>query len=285
MSEAPKPSISRRSFLRVAIRTLAGSSLAALGVTAYATKVETRWLKLERLRIPIPALPTAFEGYRVVQLTDLHLSSEESRRMINHAVREALDRSPDLLVLTGDYVTGRLDAPTLRAELSQLSAPDGVWATLGNHDHWVDPGGVRQVLADAGIGELRNSSTPISREGQTLWLVGVDDIWEKQHDLPLALSNVPDDGTAILLAHEPDYADAVFPTGRIALQLSGHSHGGQVRLPLYGAPILPYLGEKYPYGLRTLGDMWLYTSQGVGYLLPIRLNCRPEVVEITLTRG
>ncbi|MGF1507557.1 MAG: hypothetical protein ACFB51_20895 [Anaerolineae bacterium] len=89
----------------------------------------------------------------------------------------------------------------------------------------------------------------------------------------------------ILLAHVPDYGDVVYPTGRVALQLSGHSHGGQVRLPGLGAPVTPYLGEKYPYGLRQLGGMWLYTNRGAGSIPPVvRFNCRPEVTLITLTR-
>jgi predicted MPP superfamily phosphohydrolase len=285
MEHSRQPVFSRRKFLRLAMCTMAGSSLTALGVTLHSTKVEPWQIKLERIRVPIPSLPPAFDGYRIVQLTDLHLTAEESRLAISRAIHIALGCSPDLLVLTGDYVTGYLDAPTLYAELRQLTASDGVWATLGNHDHWVDAQGVRQVLDGAGIRELRNASTPLTRDGQTIWLAGVDDIWEQQHDLAKALANVPPGGTAILLAHEPDYADQVYPTGRIVLQLSGHSHGGQVRIPGYGAPILPYLARKYPYGLRRLDKMWLYTSRGVGYLQPVRLNCRPEVTEVTLTRG
>lgn len=285
MERSPQQVFSRRKFLRLAMCTMAGSSLTALGVTLHSTKVEPWQIKLERIRIPVPSLPPPFDGYRIVQLTDLHLTAEKSRLAISRAIHIALSCLPDLLVLTGDYVTGYLDAPTLYAELRQLAASDGVWATLGNHDHWVDAQGVRQVLDSAGIRELRNASTPLTRDGQTIWLAGVDDIWEQQHDLARALANVPPDGTAILLAHEPDYADQVYPTGRIVLQLSGHSHGGQVRIPGYGAPILPYLARKYPYGLRRLDNMWLYTSRGVGYLHPVRLNCRPEVTEVTLVRG
>jgi len=100
--------------------------------------------------------------------------------------------------------------------------------------------------------------------------------------LATALDGIPEQAAVILLAHEPDYADEVAPVGRVGLQLSGHSHGGQVRLPFLGAPVAPYLGKKYPYGLRQLDTMWLYTNRGIGYVLPVRINCRPEITEITL---
>lgn len=277
--------LSRRAFLKAAGHIALGGAAASAGLGVYGAKLEPSWLKLERLRIPITGLPVAFDGYRLIQLTDLHLITEASRQLIDRAVSMVLERAPDLITLTGDYVSEHLDAGGLYDALRPLAATDGVWASLGNHDHWVDAGGVRQVLADAGIKELSNSSTMIMREGAAIWLAGVDDIWERHHDLSAALADVPADGQVILLAHEPDYADQVYPTGRVALQLSGHSHGGQVRLPLIGAPVLPYLGRKYPYGLRCLGDMWLYTNRGVGNLIPVRVNCRPEVTEITLVRA
>jgi uncharacterized protein len=265
---------------------MAGSALTALGATAYMTKLEPGWLKIERIRIPIQALPPAFDGFRIVQLSDIHQGNFTNKETIEHAVQIALDLSPDLIVLTGDYVLDVMDAAALHAIFSQLAMHGSVSAILGNHDHWMDAGWVRQVLADAGIFELQNTSQIITRGDQAIWLVGVDDIWEMQHDLSAALSNVPLGATTILLAHEPDYADEATLTNRITLQLSGHSHGGQVRIPGRGAPILPYLGQKYPYGLRQVGSMWLYTNRGVGEIPPaVRINCRPEVTEITLKRA
>jgi predicted MPP superfamily phosphohydrolase len=275
--------ISRRDFLLAAVRASLGAGLAVAGTGLYATYVETIWLAVERVRVPLPHLPPAFEGYRIVQLTDLHLGRTVTQALIARAVDLALRLAPDLIVLTGDYVTGTLEEEGLVAELSRLAAPDGVWATLGNHDHWTDASGVRRVLRRAGIRELQNAHTAVQRGEERLYVAGVDDIWEEKHDLAAALDDIPDNAVVILLAHEPDYADEVVPVGRVGLQLSGHSHGGQVRLPLVGAPIVPYLGQKYPYGLRQLGAMWLYTSRGVGNLLPVRVNCRPEVAEITLT--
>jgi len=111
----------------------------------------------------------------------------------------------------------------------------------------------------------------------------VDDVWERHADLEKALKGVPTGATVVLLAHEPDYADEVAADGRVSLQLSGHSHGGQVRLPFIGPPFLPYLGRKYPAGLYRVGEMWLYVNRGVGLVRPaVRFNCRPEVTLLRL---
>jgi predicted MPP superfamily phosphohydrolase len=278
--------ISRRGCLKAGLRLVAGSALAALGGTAYMTKIEPGWLKLERVRIPIPTLPPSFDGFRIAQLSDIHQGSFTAQSTIEHAIRMTLDLAPDLIVLTGDYVLDVMNSAALYAIFSQIAAHGSVFAILGNHDHWLDAEWARQVLADARIPELRNASQPVTRGSEAIWLVGVDDIWERQNDLPLALTNVPPGATAVLLAHEPDFADEAALTGRVALQLSGHSHGGQVRIPGRGAPILPYLGQKYPYGLRQVESMWIYTNRGVGEIPPaVRINCRPEVTEITLSKA
>lgn len=284
---------SRRAFLRFATRASAGTVLSIAGGTGYATRLEPEMLKRERLSLALPGLPAAFDGYRIAQLSDLHLSTQRSRLRLDRAVKMALKLEADLLVITGDFVTSTLREPSLREALQPLTAnppPDGVWASMGNHDHWVDAAGVRRVLAEVGISELHNSNAALERSGGRLWLAGVDDVWEQQHDLDAALSGIPAGETTILLAHEPDFADQSAATGRVALQLSGHSHGGQVRLPLLGAPVVPYLAEKYRFGLYTIAGMRLYVNRGVGNvgvmgLEAVRLNCRPEVTEITLLRG
>ena len=113
-------------------------------------------------------------------------------------------------------------------------------------------------------------------------MAGVDDGWSGQPDLSLALAKMPSEALTILLAHEPDLADRFSMDPRVSIQLSGHSHGGQVRLPLIGAPVLPYLGQKYDQGLYKVNDMWLYTTRGIGLITPVRINCPPEITEITL---
>jgi hypothetical protein len=194
---------------------------------------------------------------------------------------------PDLVALTGDYVTHGYRRDRLYRDLAsglgQLRARDGVVGVLGNHDHWFDAAFARRGLRGAGVIELGNRAHALRRGGAVLYLGGVDDYWTAHARLDDVLDQVPAGSAAILLAHEPDFADLSAPSGRFALQLSGHSHGGQVRLPLLGPPILPPYGRKYPMGLYRVGRMWLYTNRGVGMLRPrVRLNCRPEITVYTL---
>jgi hypothetical protein len=249
----------------------------------YAWDVEPWWLALERVTLAITGLPPALEGLTIAQLSDLHWSKDVREGHIAKAVDVALEAQPDLIVLTGDYVThSAYSIADCARELARLSAPHGVYAILGNHDYWTDARVVRAGLETVGLPVLLNANVRIPVGDAHLWLAGVDDVWERRADLERALAGIPSGATTILLAHEPDYADQV--TGRgVALQLSGHSHGGQVRLPLFGSPVLPMWGRKYPYGLRRVADMWLYTNRGVGLIQPaLRLNCRPEVTLIQL---
>jgi uncharacterized protein len=280
----PVPRYTRRSFLRFVVRSTLATSFLTAGGTLYTTLLEPAWLKTERIRVPIANLPAAFEGYRIVQLSDLHIYEDLSEGHAHNAVRVALDLAPDMIVITGDFVSEWVDAPRVLKTILPLTAPDGVWAIMGNHDHWVDVDAVRQVISGTAIRELRNESVAIQHGGESLWLAGVDDIWEEFHDLSAALRDVPQDAPLVLLAHEPDYADEVYPLGRVSLQLSGHSHGGQLYFPVRGAPFAPHLGQKYVRGLHKLGNMWLYTNRGVGNFMSVRFNCRPEVTEITLMR-
>jgi predicted MPP superfamily phosphohydrolase len=285
MEHRPRRKISRRSFLRAAMYGTGGAFLAGTGAYTVDARAEPGQLRLEAVEVAIPELPAVFDGYRIIQLTDLHFGPAIAYRTVSRAVRVALDRAPDMIVLTGDYVTYWLDRDLLHGVLHQLSAPDGVWAVLGNHDHWVDPAGVRRILAGAGVAELQNAGVRVERQGEALWLAGVDDIWEQRHDLSAALADIPTGAVTILLAHEPDYADEVAPTGRVALQLSGHSHGGQMCLPVLDVPVLSnfvHLARKYPRGLYKIGDMWLYTSAGVGHGPTPRVYASPEVTEIIL---
>jgi hypothetical protein len=280
-----RPYLSRRQFLRHSYTGLAGLLLAGTGTYALDTRAEPGQLRITRVEIPIAGLPDSFDGYRIVHLTDVHFGPATAYQTVHRAFQIAGQLAPDLIALTGDYVTRWLDERNLVPALRQLQAPDGVWAVMGNHDHWTDVAGVRRILDRAGVVELRNASVALTRSEDVIFLAGVDDVWERQHDLQAALRDVPESGHVILLAHEPDYADEVSQTGRVALQLSGHSHGGQINLPLLGTPLLSnlvHLARKYPYGLYRLQDMWLYTSAGVGRGLLPRVWASPELVEIVL---
>ena len=284
--EDGKQRMTRRGFLRWLGLTVGSLGATGFGGWKYVWNVEPWWLALERVEVPVAGLPPALEDLTIAQLSDLHWSEDVKEGHIARAVDVVLKAQPDLIVLTGDYVTYSADYIAACArELTRLTAPHGVYAILGNHDHWADALAVQAGLEAVGLPVLRNDNVRIPVADATLWLAGVDDVWEHYADVERALAGIPPGSVTVLLAHEPDYADQV--TGRgVALQLSGHSHGGQVRLPLFGSPILPRWGRKYPYGLRRVGDMWLYTNRGVGLVQPaMRLNCRPEVTLIQLVRG
>lgn len=256
------------------------------GGASYAVMIEPQWLSIERVRVRLKRLPPAMSGFTIGQLSDLHRGPFVQDSDIRAAVEETNRLQPDLVVLTGDFVlrSEKFAEPCARL-LGALRASHGVVAILGNHDHWTDADAVQRALESHGIRVLRNQSFPVQRDGSRFWVAGVDDVWQEKANLPVALRHVPKDETTILLAHEPDFADTAsqYP---VDLQLSGHSHGGQVRLPFIGAPHLPYLGVKYPWGLRRVGAMQVYTNRGIGVISPpVRFGCRPEITLLTLVAG
>nr|HID13744.1 metallophosphoesterase [Anaerolineae bacterium] len=273
--------ITRRGFLKWMLGSMATAGLSALGGTGYAMLVEPHWPALARVDVPLSGLPAHLDGFTIAQLSDLHRGPEVTQGDIARAVALTLRQEVDLVVLTGDYVSASAEYAASCAEvLSPLAACGGVLACLGNHDYWTDADAVVGALTDAGLTVLRNAAREVA---DGLWVAAVDDVWERHADLEKALKGVQADVMVVLLAHEPDYADEVAADGRVSLQLSGHSHGGQVRLPLIGPPLLPYLGRKYPAGRYQVGGMWLYVNRGVGLVNPaVRFNCRPEVTLLTL---
>ncbi len=191
----------------------------------------------------------------------------------------------DVIVVTGDFVSRVThDEPDMVVQaLARLSAREGVYAVLGNHDWWENGLLVADCVRRAGVTLLQNRNVPLRRGGQTLYLAGIDDVWVARHDLPAALDDVPMSAKAILLAHEPDYADLAAHDQRVLLQLSGHSHGGQVCLPGYGGIVFPPWARKYSRGCYTVGRMTVYTNRGLGMVsLPLRFACRPEITLLTL---
>lgn len=279
------PRVTRRSFLKW-IGALGATSAASAAGAAYAFNVEPGQIGVENVPIALNRLPGAFEGLTIAMLNDLHLGPYVSPQHVLNAVALANQAKPDLIVLVGDMVNSSWHYIEPCAELvSKLDAPLGVFAVMGNHDYWV--GFMELTLRAwkrAGVTLLRNESAPITRGRSTLHLVGIDDWWLQRADLKGALDRVPRNGCKIALMHEPDFADYA-AEAEIDLQLSGHSHGGQVRLPGLGPLILPKYGQKYPMGLARVGDFTqVYTSRGVGVLPPaVRFNCPPEVTLVRLT--
>ena len=279
--------MTRRTFLRKLVSGMALAEGTALLATLYPLFLEPHWLDVSRVRIPIPGLPSDMEGLRVVQFSDVHLGPYMYAPFLRWVVRAIMAQSPDLILFTGDMVTRDTDADAGMARLLRgLRARLGVWGVLGNHDHWANPEVVHAFIEQhTPIRVLRNEHVPIRVGTHTLYLVGVDDAWVGADNPERAFSGVPEEAIRIVMMHEPDAVEWLPMTAR-TLQLSGHSHGGQIRLPLIGPPILPYLARKYDAGLYRIGHGWLYTNRGLGMISPpIRFNCRPEVTLFIFTRG
>lgn len=278
------PNLSRREFLKVGASTLLGGIAAVAGGYTYATRLEPGWLEITHLELTLPRLPATFDGYRLVQISDIHMDSWMTQSRLANIVNIVNDQNPDSIAITGDFVSVEAESKfdALVSELSRLKPHDISTAVLGNHDHWTNPAVVSEIINQSGIININNAVFTIRRGAAELHLAGVDDFWEKQDRLDLVLQTLPKAGCAILLAHEPDFADLSAPTGRFDLQISGHSHGGQVIFPIMGPIVVPNYARKYPLGLYQVGDMLQYTNRGVGMIPPrVRFNCRPEITVFT----
>ena len=252
----------------------------------YAREVEPRRLEVVRPELTLPRLAAAFDGYRIVQIGDLHLDDWSKPERLDRIAEMVNEERPDLVVVTGDfasYSARRLDTGSLVGALRRLSAPDGVLAILGNHDYLTDVKLIRRCIREAGLTELINEVVTLERGGSELHVAGIDDVMEGRSRLDLVLGELPEEGAAVLLAHEPDFADVAAATGRFDLQLSGHSHGGQVRVPVLGRAVLPPFSQRYTRGLHRVGGMLVYTNRGLGTVhARLRFGCRPEITALTL---
>jgi len=271
---------SRRRFLKRLAWAGAGVLAAGLGLDA---ACERHWLQVTRPRIAIPGLPAALDGLSICHVTDIHHGPYLGLDRVKAVIDLVLRLAADLVVITGDMVhkSPKYIDPVWR-ELSRLRAPLGVFCVMGNHDHWEGIEHSRWAAQQAGIPELNNRGLSISRRGGRLWLAGVGDLYEDDQLLDQALTGIGQHEPALLLSHNPDYGDEVTDP-RVKLILAGHSHGGQIVLPLIGPLVVP-CKHKYAMGLVKTEVTQVYISRGVGMaILPIRMNCRPELPLITLT--
>jgi uncharacterized protein len=264
---------------------LVGCALVFL-VSIYAHKLEPLWFEVNHIDITLPKLDRAFNGYRIVQISDLHAGDGIDRSQLEKVVTAVNAEQPDLIVITGDHITRK---PKQHLELldtlNKLQPRDLTISILGNHDVFNDTEQVRQAIRTNGITLLENNIYTLKRASATLHIAGVGDVFAKQDKLDQILAQLPATGAAIMLAHEPDFADKTAATGRFGLQLSGHSHGGQIRVPFF-AGYVPLLAEKYPLGRYQVGQMIQYTNRGIGLVkLYARFNCRPEISVFNLVAG
>ena len=281
--------ITRRHFL-------AAAAGAAGGLVLYSGEFARHHIEVTRSEVSITGLPEAFDGFRIAQITDIHLDEFTEPFFLRSVVRRVNSLAPDAVCITGDFVTREhglkkfaVGAAWQCAGLLDELACRQRYAVLGNHDLLVGPRKVSEALADHGIVVLRNSHLPIERPGARIWLAGVDDPLEgaplPDVAIPKSIRNLPHE-PVLLMCHAPDYADTMLrhPAGSsVALMLSGHTHGGQIRLPLIGATVLPPMGRKYVEGWFRRGKLQLYVNRGIGSVgIPFRLNCPPEIAVFTL---
>ncbi len=286
---SPPKSLTRRSFLKA-------SAGAAAGLALYSGEIARHWIEVVEKDIQLPGLPAAFHGLRVAQLSDIHIDLFTEPFFLRHAVELINRLHPHAVFLTGDFVTADMSSRKFAIGsawqcanlLNQLTCK-ARFAVLGNHDVGVSRRHVTAALTANAVTVLANKSLAIERGSSRIWLAGLDDPLtgkpSPDQAIPLAIRNRRNE-PVILLCHEPDYADTLLQqeAGQsVALMLSGHTHGGQVRLPFLGAVDLPPLGEKYVQGLFQLGSLQLYVNRGLGTVeLPFRLNCPPEITLFTL---
>jgi predicted MPP superfamily phosphohydrolase len=261
---------------------------AALGVAlpAEARFVEPYALEVTRHEVPLPDLPAALDGFRIVHLTDLHCGPVTPERVLRDAVGIAGRLRPDAVMLTGDFVHRGTDSARGVADLlAPLRPPHGMWGCLGNHDYGARgaAGAITALLrARADVRVLRNGAEEMA---PGLWVAGIEDTLRGRPRPDLALCRVPEGAPAVFLTHNPVGVFAC--TSRPWLALAGHTHGGQIRIPGIPPRFPPGMaGFPYIAGWGVFDHARLYISRGVGMgMFPLRFRCRPEIAVMTLRRG
>ena len=283
---SPRRTLTRRGFFRIA------SATAGAAIVGDSIFFEPNRPHLVLRDLALKGWPAQLDGFKIALLSDFHYDPYCSLHPLRAAIPIVNNLRADLIALTGDFVSVPMfssndekaagDAEPCADLLRQMRAPYGLWAVLGNHDFSTDPARVTAILRAAGISVLANQSVAIEGRGSRFWLAGVNDVLSRTADLKATLTKIPEQEATVLMAHEPDYADFVkrFP---VNLQLSGHTHGGQVRLPFLPPLYVPALGRKYVSGLYRVGPLTLYTNPGLGTVgVPVRFDCPPEITLLTL---
>ncbi|WP_251553840.1 metallophosphoesterase [Neobacillus muris] len=280
---------------RILVKRFIGFILAVLGIGAggvfYANRIEPSLLDVQELQIKHPLIPKSFDRIKIVQFSDTHLGFQFTLSQLKKLVNKINQLNPDIIFFTGDL----MDEPNkftqineLLPILNKLTAPLGKYCVFGNHDH----GGYgselyRNIMETVDFTVLLNQAQPIRlSDGSSICLLGIDDAMLGKPDFTQTLKNVPDNQFKLLLSHAPDLADTAAKYG-IHWQISGHSHGGQVKIPFVGALVTPPFGQAYPEGLYTIGtgqQLHLYVNRGIGTTrLPFRFMAEPELTVYTLS--
>lgn len=229
----------------------------------------------------------SFDNYKIVQISDIHIGQWINKNKLDGVISLINSLNPDIIALTGDYVSYEAEKylEELRECFEKLQSNDGIFSVLGNHDHWTRPQEISKVLENAGIINLNNDVYTIEKNEDKLQIAGVDSITVGRDDIDKVMEKIDCEFPAIMLAHEPDFADTTAKYHPFILQLSGHSHGGQVTIPKLGSPIRGKNFLKYPSGAYEVNDMIQYTNRGIGSnAFWFRINCPPEITEIRLKK-
>lgn len=261
-----------------------GTGAAAVTLYGLHQFITTDLFVITQTKIHIPQLPKSFKGFKIALLTDIHHGPHNNIEFVSSIVNKTNKLDADIIALGGDYIATKPKyiKPCIK-ELSRLTAKEGVFAVLGNHDHKWGLDRVSNEFKKTNIILLKNSGAWITRDQSRIRFCGVDDYWYGRQDLGSALGDCQKDETAILLSHNPDYAE-IIQDKRIKLVLCGHTHGGQIKIPFLGALIIPSMyGKKYAEGLIKAPHTQVYVSRGLGTVyIPLRVNCPGEIVLIEL---
>ncbi len=275
---------------RYYVPTLGTALLVVIPLMLWSIWWEPGRLTVKATTMAIPNWPVGFASFKVVALSDLHVGAPHiTLDKVHEIVRLTNDQQPDLIVLLGDYVIqdvigGRFTEPEVFVEiLKELKAPHGVYAVLGNHDWWLGGEQVTRAFERAGIRVLTNEAVRIERNGSTLWLAGLGDFFSHKDDLEKTLRSITSSDPILAITHTPDIFLKLPP--QFILTLAGHTHGGQVNLPLLGRRVVPSdYGEKYAIGFVEEGEKRLFVTPGIGTsILPVRFRVPPEISVVTIT--
>ncbi|MCI0338660.1 MAG: metallophosphoesterase [Acidobacteria bacterium] len=275
----------RREVIKLSAASMATIGLGCLG---YGSAVRKN-VEISRVEVRITNLPAEFNGLTIAQMSDIHHGPYTGLDYISHCVEIVNGMNADIVALTGDFTFGgRRYLEPCAEVLKGLKARVGLYAVLGNHDYYVGAGHVARALKNAGCDMLVDAQDRLEYHGARLWLLGVDDLLYGYTDVNRLMRDLPQDEPRIVLSHNPDFIEEfAVKRKQIDLMISGHTHGGQIRLPLIGAPqISSDYGQRYAIGLNHKGPMQVYTSRGIGtILLPTRFDCPPEIVLFTLRQA
>ena len=282
-----KTNITRRGRISERLTALAGSETPLRELAGNLSKVaksaidEANSLSLERVTIDLERLPKNLDGFKIIHLSDIHHSPFTNIEHIKRAVKIANRLKPDMFVLTGDYVSHETQyiAPVAKV-LGKLRSEFGTYACLGNHDHWTDAASVTGHFREEGINVLINEGFRFEGRGSSFWLAGVDDHMVGLTDVPAALKGSYPDEMKLLLAHNPIIFRKAVRAG-VDLTLSGHTHGGQVKIRDDEKRILPR--RRLSSGLHRRKSSQIYITRGIGtVVLPVRYQCPPEISLLTM---